>query len=114
MKNCNILIYIIFTINSGISPGSFALILHIIFVIRRVSISRGSGVTDLTDSAVSGGDAARAAPEPLWPRLYAVNGYIPYLKIYIVYYCALTNFNISKKYLFSSVKIHVNHKLAIN
>jgi hypothetical protein len=54
--------------------------LHIILVIRRVSTSSGSGVTDFTDSAASGGEAALAAPAPWLPRPYAVRGYIPYLK----------------------------------
>lgn len=61
-------------------PSSRGFTLHIIFTTLRVSTSIGSGVTDFTDSAVSG-DMARGLDGGGCFGAKAVSGYIPYLNI---------------------------------
>lgn len=59
--------------------SSFGFTLHIMFTIFRDSTSNGSGVTDFTDSAISGEIALdRGGGGCLTPN--AVNGYMPFLK----------------------------------
>lgn len=60
------------------APSSRGLTLHIMLTTFRDSTSIGSGVTDLTDSAVSG-DIARGRDKGGRFAPNAVNGYIPYL-----------------------------------
>lgn len=65
-------------LTSKSQPYSLGFTLHIIFTTRRDSISIGSGVTDFTDSAVSG-DMALDRHGGGCFGAYAVNGYTPYL-----------------------------------
>lgn len=59
--------------------SSFGFRLHIIFTTLLVSISKGSGVTDLTDSDISGEIALGRGGGGCF-AVNAVNGYIPYLE----------------------------------
>lgn len=80
LSNYYCIIAEIVRLTNNSAPSSRGLTLHIMLTTFRDSTSIGSGVTDLTDSAVSG-DIARGRESGGRFAPNAVSGYIPYLEL---------------------------------